>query len=98
MAFACMIAQTKPTHPKTTVEGPRTPAQRTPVVLAHFEFVRPLRLNSKTFLGHWNSPSLSNQLANGMPSNLNKAVASRFVFADVVIETVIPRGLSTLSA
>ena len=41
--------------------------------------------------------SLIDELANGIPMNLSKALPSGSVFAVVVIDIVIPLGFSTLS-
>jgi hypothetical protein len=59
MPLARVIAQAQPAHAKAAVKRPRPPAQGTAIIFPHLEFIRPFRLNSKTFLGQWISPSLT---------------------------------------
>ena len=61
MALARMIAQAKPAHAKAPIKSPRPAAQRAAVILPHFELVRPLGLDSKTFLANGFSPSLTRE-------------------------------------
>src|SRR5262249_54423753 len=52
LPLARQIAQAEPTHLEATIEGPRPPAERAPIVLAHGEFRRSLCFHAQTGLGH----------------------------------------------
>jgi hypothetical protein len=46
LSLAREIAQTEPAHPEFAEEGPRTPAERTTIVLPDAELLTPRRLHS----------------------------------------------------
>ena len=56
MAFARMISQAQPAHTEAPIKSSGPAAQRTTVILPHFELIRPLSLNAQTCLGQCSSP------------------------------------------